>query len=51
MSNILFGRTWERFENIAKCKELEVEDKTKSKLDEDYVLVVVTINVKNLLTP
>jgi len=32
MSNVLFGQTWERFENMTKCKEMEVEDNTKSKL-------------------
>jgi hypothetical protein len=35
MSNVLSGQAWERLKNMAKCKELEVEDNTKSKLDEN----------------
>ena len=31
----LFGQKWDRFENMAHCKELEVQDNTKSKLGEN----------------
>jgi hypothetical protein len=33
--NVLFEQTWKRFEHMTKCKELEVEDNTKSKVGEN----------------